>query len=90
MSHYKTLGVSKTASPEAIKAAYRAAVMEHHPDRGGSHAIFHKIQKAYDVLGDAEKKEAYDAAESKRPVESLRTSMEAIVEDFFARCKALL
>ena len=87
MSHYKTLGVPKTASQETIKTAYRAAVMEHHPDTGGSQAIFMRIQKAYEILGNTQRKKSYDETETKRPVESLRSSMESIVEEFFTKCK---
>lgn len=89
MSHYRTLGLPRSASPEKIKNAYRTAAMEHHPDRGGSAAIFLRIQCAYEVLGDAGKRRTYDEAENKRPVESLRNSMENLVAEFFSRCKTL-
>lgn len=58
--HYTTLGVPRTASQEEIKAAYRKLASKHHPDRGGDTATFQKIQAAYDVLGNAEKRAQYD------------------------------
>lgn len=61
MSHYETLGLDSTATPEQIKAAYKKEAMKHHPDRGGDVSTFQKIQKAYDVLGDETRKQHYDA-----------------------------
>lgn len=61
-NHYETLGVDRTDSPEQIKAAYRKLASKHHPDReGGDTATFQRIQKAYDVLSDPEKRAKYDA-----------------------------
>jgi len=60
MEHYQTLGVAKTATPEEIKKAYRKLASQHHPDKGGDTATFQKIQIAYDVLSDIEKRKQYD------------------------------
>jgi curved DNA-binding protein len=57
---YKILGVSKTASQEEIKTAYRKLASKNHPDKGGDTAIFQNIQAAYDTLGDPEKRSQYD------------------------------
>jgi molecular chaperone DnaJ len=57
---YDTLGVSKDASADEIKKAYRKLAREHHPDQGGAEARFKEIQGAYDVLSDPEKRKAYD------------------------------
>jgi organic radical activating enzyme len=57
---YKTLGIKDTASPEQIKKAYRKKVKKHHPDVGGDPELFNKIQEAYDILSDPEKRKAYD------------------------------
>ena len=59
-THYQTLGVERTASAEEIKLAYRKLASQHHPDRGGDTAKFQTIQAAYDVLGDAGKRQQYD------------------------------
>lgn len=62
--YYKTLGVSKNASDEEIKKAYRKLAMKHHPDRSmGDKAAedrFKEISEAYAVLSDKEKRQQYD------------------------------
>jgi molecular chaperone DnaJ len=62
---YDALGVSKTASQDEIKKAYRKLVREYHPDRnpGDKEAEerFKEIQGAYDVLSDPERRKQYDA-----------------------------
>lgn len=58
--HYATLGVARTATADEIKRAFRKLASQHHPDKGGDTAKFQAIQAAYDVLGDAAKRQAYD------------------------------
>lgn len=58
--HYATLGVAKTATADEIKRAFRRLASQHHPDKGGDTARFQEIQAAYDVLGNEEKRRAYD------------------------------
>lgn len=60
MDHYKVLGVSKGASQDEIKSAYRKLASKNHPDKGGDTAEFQKIQTAYDTLGDPNKRVEYD------------------------------
>jgi molecular chaperone DnaJ len=58
---YSTLGVSKTATPEEIKKAYRRLAHEHHPDKGNGDSIkFKQINEAYQVLSDPNKRAQYD------------------------------
>jgi DnaJ family protein B protein 4 len=60
-SHYATLGIAETASPEEIKKAYRSLSLKYHPDKNPSgQEMFQKISSAFEVLGDAEKKKEYD------------------------------
>ena len=62
--YYGVLGVSRDASPEEIKSAYRKAAMAYHPDRnpGNSEAEeqFKAAAEAYSVLADADKRARYD------------------------------
>ncbi|HUD20573.1 MAG TPA: DnaJ domain-containing protein [Candidatus Saccharimonadales bacterium] len=58
--YYDILGVSKTASEEEIKRAYRKLAHQHHPDKGGSKERFQEINEAYQVLGDKNKRAQYD------------------------------
>jgi curved DNA-binding protein len=60
MNHYQTLGVEKSATQEDIKKAYRKLASTHHPDKGGDTATFQKIQAAYEVLSDPQKRKQYD------------------------------
>lgn len=60
MDYYSTLGVSRNATPDEIKKAYRKLAMKHHPDRGGDERKFAEIQSAYDVLADPQKKQMFD------------------------------
>jgi curved DNA-binding protein CbpA len=60
-SLYEELGVARDADPEVIKRAYRRRAKETHTDKGGDREEFHKVQRAYDVLSDPERRSHYDA-----------------------------
>ena len=60
IDYYSTLGVSKTATQDEIKKAFRRLASQHHPDKGGDTAKFQEIQAAYDTLGDSAKRQQYD------------------------------
>lgn len=65
---YKVLGVSKDATAEEIKKAYRGLALKYHPDRNEGNAEaeekFKQINNAYSVLGDEEKRRQYDSSSS--------------------------
>jgi DnaJ-class molecular chaperone len=64
---YQELGVSRTADAETIRRAYRKLAKDLHPDRNPgdvkSEDRFKSINAAFDVLGDADKREKYDRGE---------------------------
>jgi curved DNA-binding protein CbpA len=63
-TYYQILGVSSTANPAEIKAAYKRLVFRYHPDRNGGDNRFHelmiKINEAYTVLINPARRLAYD------------------------------
>lgn len=74
-NHYTTLGLVPTAAPEVIRASYKALALICHPDktlnlatgeRANHAAGFKDVQAAYDVLGNASLKAAYDAKLARR------------------------
>lgn len=62
--YYEVLGLTKSASADEIKKAYRRLAMKHHPDRNkdgdGSESRFKEAKEAYEVLKDTDKRAAYD------------------------------
>ncbi len=59
--YYQILGVSKSATQDEIKKAFRKLAHEHHPDKhGGSEAKFKEINEAYQVLSNPDKRKQYD------------------------------
>ena len=84
--YYEVLGVSRNATEEEIKRAFRRLARQYHPDvnkEKGAEARFKEINEAYEVLGDAQKRAAYDrfghagvgagaARRGRQPVRGLR------------------
>ena len=62
--YYATLGVAKTASQDEVRKAFRQLARKHHPDvakdKKTAETKFKEINEAYEVLGDAEKRQRYD------------------------------
>jgi DnaJ-class molecular chaperone len=63
MDHYKVLGIDKTATHAQITSAFRRKVLEYHPDRNHSpdaKEMFIRVNQAFEVLGNPERRSAYD------------------------------
>lgn len=62
--YYATLGVSKSATHDELRKAFRKLARQYHPDvakdKKGAESKFKEINEAYEVLGDAEKRKKYD------------------------------
>lgn len=61
--YYSILGVSKSASADEIKKAYRKLALKYHPDKGGgaeAEAKFKEVNEAYQILSDDNKRRQYD------------------------------
>lgn len=75
---YEILGVSRTATQDEIKRAYRRLAKEHHPDRNpkdreAAEQRFKEVQAAYEVLGDAERRSQYDRFGAGGPAPDVHT-----------------
>src|SRR6266496_6481250 len=62
--YYEVLGVSRTASDQEIKSAYRRLAVRYHPDKNPNDASaeekFKEAAEAYSILADAEQRRRYD------------------------------
>jgi curved DNA-binding protein len=59
-TYYDILGVSREASADEIKKAFRKLAVKYHPDAGGDESKFKEISEAYDTLSDDKKRKQYD------------------------------
>lgn len=87
MNYYNILGVDKTASKDEIKKAFRKMSLKHHPDRGGDAEQFKKINEAYQILGDNDKRKQYEMR-GKNPFNNINgmnmdMDMDPILKMFF-------
>ena len=88
MTLYETLGVPPDASAEEIKTARRRRASKAHPDKGGSDEEMQRVNHAYEVLSDPERRAQYDRAGTERalpPIEEearnlLRALMDSAIE----------
>ena len=89
---YKVLGVSREASQDEIKKAYRKLAVQYHPDRNDGDSAaeekFKEVSEAYNTLGDPEKRMQYDASghpgsARPNPFEGFGPFGSGIFEEFF-------
>ncbi|MFW6046495.1 MAG: DnaJ C-terminal domain-containing protein [Candidatus Woesearchaeota archaeon] len=83
MDLYKELGVDKNATNEEIKKAYKKLAMKHHPDRGGDAAKLSKINEAYNILKNPQKRAEYDNPSFRFNNGTYRTNVDDIFADMF-------
>lgn len=78
--YYSILGVSKSATTEEIKKAYRILSLKHHPDKNGTgdDSMFKEINAAYDILG-SDKRHSYDHPEQ----QNIHADLPDMFQQFF-------
>jgi len=92
--YYEILSISKTAGGSQVKAAYRKAALQHHPDRNPgdevAEAAFKEASEAYEVLSDEAKRSTYDqfghqglAGQGFQDMGDVFSSFGNIFEEFF-------
>lgn len=67
IDHYKILGVSRNASDDDIKKAFRRQSLIHHPDKGGNEEKFKEINESYTVLQDPQSRRTFDLIDPDNP-----------------------
>ena len=86
---YEVLGVTRDASPDDLKKAYRRLAREHHPDVNGDPASeerFKEVTGAYEILSDPEKRARYDAyGATGGPAGQPFTDLQDIFDVFFGQ-----
>lgn len=61
--YYKILGISRTATDDEVKKAYRKLALKYHPDKNkapGAEDRFKEVAEAYEVLSDKKKRDIFD------------------------------
>lgn len=86
-NYYRDLGVSPTASRDAIERRYRALSKKHHPNWGGDADKFSRLSRAYKVLTDRLARDVYDEAQRELGEVNLTFGLSALVN--FAGATAL-
>lgn len=82
--HYETLGVPRDATPQQIKSAWRKLSSEHHPDRqGGDAERMAAVNRAFEVLGQPDKRKLYDETGDDGTQSQLDRAADAALEFFF-------
>lgn len=86
--HYAALGLGSNAALADIKKAFRRQAALYHPDRNAASeapARFRAVQAAYDVLSDADKRQAYDDNRRRNLLDSPMDTAREIWQAYFQR-----
>lgn len=84
--YYEILGLTKGATADEIKKAYRKLALEHHPDKGGDTTLFQEIAEAYSILSDPDKRAKYDQFGHNHPHETMSDdSVSDLLKEFIRR-----
>ena len=84
--HYSTLGLSSAATLADVKKAFRQKASFYHPDRNAAEdaaARFRAVQKAYEVLSDADRRQDYDDNRRRSLLESPQDTAREIWLSYF-------
>ena len=84
--HYSSLGISGAATLADVKKAFRQQASYWHPDKNASQqapARFRAVQQAYEVLSDAERRQAYDDNRRRNLLDSPIDSAREIWKSYF-------
>lgn len=85
MNHYETLGVPRDASAHDIKRAFRRAARDHHPDRnGGDTEKMAAVNRAWEVLGDPQRRAHYDATGLDQEPPGIEAEAQRVVPQVFS------
>jgi curved DNA-binding protein CbpA len=80
--HYTVLGVMPGADRHTIQTAYRAMARRYHPDFGGDEHLMARVNEAWRVLGDPERRAAYDGTTARPAPVSRETRKGRTILDF--------
>ncbi|KAH0488279.1 MAG: hypothetical protein KVP17_003598 [Porospora cf. gigantea B] len=89
MNPYDVLGVTVGASEEDIRRSYRQLVLTHHPDKGGKQDDFSRVQAAWELLQDPQRRlrwESHTRSSAATVVPRARLQREAGVPYLACRC----
>lgn len=84
-SHYDVLGVSPGADAAAIKRAFRKRASEAHPDKGGDTAEMSALNRAYEVLGDPQRRLRYDELGTDEQAKPMETEARTVLMQVFSQ-----
>ena len=88
IDHYTTLGLSSAATLADVKKAFRQQASFWHPDKNAAPeapARFRAVQQAYEVLADADKRQAYDDNRRRNLLDSPLETAQAIWQHYFSQ-----